>query len=446
MSCEWSHFLQEAKKRPHVFEEEPSELLGSGSIAASWKTATARRRPPADAMAEVSYYETLNIEKTATDDEIKRAYRKLAIRFHPEFACCLCLRLTVKAYSVLSDEDKRRQYDRFGKAAVNGSASGGGGGGPGMHNFQGQDAEEIFRTFFGGQDPFSMFFQDGMRGGGGMHNFGGSRVHVSQFGPGFSFTSFGGGPGMPGMRMHRVNQRQRYVCVEHIKRKRLRLGTRNAHAICACEWLLTAASYLAALVASQKKEKAARAVGKASSGKGKGKAPSGKGKAHAKPTAPPKPKKLTAKQQAAADKKAAKEAAEARAVAERAARATAKQVATVEAELRGDEEVRQARARLDAKEEEMEKKREEKKAETERRRQEKKAAEKARKQATNAATPSPKKKRRTSPHDAADVDGTSSAVASEDELTERYGDCYSVTYYMLLMLTLIMLCLCACFP
>lgn len=76
---------------------------------------------------------------------------------------------------------------------------------------QGQDAEEIFRTFFGGQDPFSMFFQEGMRGGGGMHNFGGSRVHVSQFGPGFTFTSFGGAPGMgmPGMRMHRVNQRQR---------------------------------------------------------------------------------------------------------------------------------------------------------------------------------------------------------------------------------------------
>ncbi|RLN57075.1 hypothetical protein BBJ28_00026232, partial [Nothophytophthora sp. Chile5] len=142
-----------------------------------------------------------------------------------------------------------------------------------------------------------------------------------------------------------------------------------------------AASYLAALVASQKKEKAARTVGKASSGKGKGKAPSGKGKARAKPKAPPKPKKLMAKQQAAADKKAAKEAAEARAAAERAARATAKQVTTVEAELRGDEEVRQARAQLDAKEEEMEKKREEKKAETERRRQEKKAAEKARKQA-----------------------------------------------------------------
>ncbi|KAG6580365.1 DnaJ like subfamily B member 6 [Phytophthora cinnamomi] len=149
-------------------------------------------------MADADYYETLGIQKTATEDEIKRAYRKLAIRYHPDKNLDNKEEAEVKfkeigeAYSVLSDADKRRQYDRFGKAG-------------------GQDAEEIFRTFFGGQDPFSMFFQEGMRGGGGMHNFGGSRVHVSQFGPGFTFTSFGGAPGMgmPGMRVHRVNQRQR---------------------------------------------------------------------------------------------------------------------------------------------------------------------------------------------------------------------------------------------
>lgn len=112
-----------------------------------------------------------------------------------------------QAYSVLSDEDKRRQYDRFGKNAVNGSAGGGHGHG-GMHGFHGQDAEEIFRTFFGGQDPFSMFFQEGMHGG-MQNNFGGSRVHVSQFGPGFTFTTFGNAPGM---RQQRVpHQRRRYV-------------------------------------------------------------------------------------------------------------------------------------------------------------------------------------------------------------------------------------------
>lgn len=102
-----------------------------------------------------------------------------------------------QAYSVLSDENKRRQYDRFGKNAVNGSAGGHSGRGGGV-NFQGQDAEEIFRTFFGGQDPFSMFFQEGLHGGGGPHGFGGQRVHVTQFGPGFSFSTFGNAPGMPG--------------------------------------------------------------------------------------------------------------------------------------------------------------------------------------------------------------------------------------------------------
>ena len=114
---------------------------------------------------------------------------------------------------MLSDVDKRRQYDRFGKAGVGGGTASSGGG-SNRHPFQGQDAEEIFRSFFGGQDPFSMFSQEGMWGGGGMHNFGGSRVHVSQFGPGgFSFASFGGAPGMgmgmPGMRVHRGGQQQR---------------------------------------------------------------------------------------------------------------------------------------------------------------------------------------------------------------------------------------------
>ncbi|RLN10252.1 hypothetical protein BBJ28_00026685 [Nothophytophthora sp. Chile5] len=82
--------------------------------------------------------------------------------------------------------------------------------------------------------------------------------------------------------------------------------------------------------------------------------------------------KLTAKQQAAADK----EAAVARAATERVVKAKDEQTATVEAEVRRDKEVRKARARLDAKKKDMARKREEKKAETNRRREEKRAAEK----------------------------------------------------------------------
>ncbi|TDH68630.1 hypothetical protein CCR75_004333 [Bremia lactucae] len=164
----------------------------------------------------MDYYQTLEIDKTATENEIKRAYRKLAIRYHPDKNIDNKEEAEVKfkeigeAYSVLSDAEKRRQYDHFGKAGLGGGAESGG---SNMHPFQGQDAEEIFRTFFGGQDPFSMFFQDSVRGGGGMQNVGNSRVHVSQFGPGFTFTSFGGAPGvnLPGMRMNRVNQRQRWA-------------------------------------------------------------------------------------------------------------------------------------------------------------------------------------------------------------------------------------------
>ncbi|GLD93560.1 hypothetical protein PINS_up002152 [Pythium insidiosum] len=154
------------------------------------------------------YYKVLNVERTASVEEIKKAYRKLAIKFHPDKNLDNKEEAEVKfkqigeAYAVLSDEDKRRHYDRFGKAGVNGAA-GGGPGGPGGVHFGGQDAEEIFRAFFGGQDPFSMFFQEGMHPGGG---FGGARVHVSHFGPGFTFTSFGNDPRM--MR-HRMQHRQR---------------------------------------------------------------------------------------------------------------------------------------------------------------------------------------------------------------------------------------------
>ncbi|OQR88662.1 hypothetical protein THRCLA_22823, partial [Thraustotheca clavata] len=97
------------------------------------------------------------------------------------------------AYAILSDEEKRQTYNRFGKSAVNGN---GGGMNP---NFNAQNAEEIFQAFFGGQDPFNMFFQQ--------NGMGGQRVHVSNFGgPGFAFHF--GGPGMRARHpMHQARQR-----------------------------------------------------------------------------------------------------------------------------------------------------------------------------------------------------------------------------------------------
>src|SRR5476649_3084110 len=80
------------------------------------------------ATMKTDYYEILQIERTATDGEIKTAYRKLAMEFHPDrnpnnpeaeekFKECS------EAYAILSDADKRAAYDRFGHAAVNAGGS-----------------------------------------------------------------------------------------------------------------------------------------------------------------------------------------------------------------------------------------------------------------------------------------------------------------------------------
>ena len=101
------------------------------------------------------FYETLNISKGAGDDEIKKAYRKLAKQYHPDAnpgnaAAEAKFKEVSEAYGVLSDSDKRRQYDAMGHAAFN--QSGGYGGGS-------MDLNEIFSRFgdiFGGSDFFGM--------------------------------------------------------------------------------------------------------------------------------------------------------------------------------------------------------------------------------------------------------------------------------------------------
>ena len=89
------------------------------------------------------YYETLGVSRTASKDDIKRAFRKLAREYHPDVSQHSDAEARFKeineAYEVLSDEDKRARYDRFGHAGVQGNGAGFGG-------FSG--FEEIFEEFF----------------------------------------------------------------------------------------------------------------------------------------------------------------------------------------------------------------------------------------------------------------------------------------------------------
>src|SRR3954454_10575826 len=94
------------------------------------------------------YYEVLSVSREATDDEIKRSYRKLAVKFHPDKnpddpPAEEQFKELGEAYDVLMDADKRAAYDRFGHAAF--AQGGGGSRGGGFH-----DPFDIFREVFGG--------------------------------------------------------------------------------------------------------------------------------------------------------------------------------------------------------------------------------------------------------------------------------------------------------
>ncbi len=121
----------------------------------------------ATAAMKRDYYEVLSVERTASDGEIKTAYRKLAMQYHPDrnpnnpqaeekFKECS------EAYAILSDPEKRAAYDRFGHQAVGGAGSPFAGGSPfGAGGFQQGDLGDIFGDLFG-----EMFNMGGQRGGG----------------------------------------------------------------------------------------------------------------------------------------------------------------------------------------------------------------------------------------------------------------------------------------
>jgi len=115
--------------------------------------------------AKRDYYEILEVAKTASTEEIKKAYRKKAIQYHPDKnpgdkASEEKFKEAAEAYEVLSNDDKRRRYDQFGHAGVSGHAGGDFGGGMTMDDIFSQ-----FGDIFGGHFGFSGF--SGFGGGGG---------------------------------------------------------------------------------------------------------------------------------------------------------------------------------------------------------------------------------------------------------------------------------------
>ena len=101
------------------------------------------------------YYEVLGVSKSASADELKKAYRKLAMQYHPDRnpdnpEAEAKFKEASEAYDVLKDDQKRAAYDRYGHDAVSGGMGGGGAGGAGMHGFDFSSSfSDIFEDLFG---------------------------------------------------------------------------------------------------------------------------------------------------------------------------------------------------------------------------------------------------------------------------------------------------------
>ena len=127
------------------------------------------------------YYEILGVSKTASAEEIKKAYRKVAMQYHPDRnpgdkASEEKFKEAAEAYEVLNDADKKAQYDRFGHNAFSGGRAGGG------HPGGGMNMDDIFSQFgdIFGDDAFGSFFGGGGRRGAGSRGHGtrGSNLRV----------------------------------------------------------------------------------------------------------------------------------------------------------------------------------------------------------------------------------------------------------------------------
>ena len=129
-------------------------------------------------MSKRDFYDVLGVTKSASAEEIKKAYRKMAIKYHPDKnpgdkQAEDNFKEAAEAYEILSNAEKKQRYDHYGHAGVGGASSGGGGG----YGGGGMNMEDIFSQFGdifgngGGGSPFDSFF-----GGGGQQSRGGRRV------------------------------------------------------------------------------------------------------------------------------------------------------------------------------------------------------------------------------------------------------------------------------
>eukprot|EP01060_Flectonema_neradi_P008386 TRINITY_DN159_c1_g2_i1.p1 TRINITY_DN159_c1_g2~~TRINITY_DN159_c1_g2_i1.p1 ORF type:complete len:345 (+),score=89.42 TRINITY_DN159_c1_g2_i1:112-1146(+) len=189
-------------------------------------------------VASTKMYDALGLSPTCTEAEIKKAYKKAALKWHPDRhkdnkeEAEKQFKLVAEAYEVLSDPEKRRIYDQVGEEGMKQGMGGGGGGFPGgfpggaggfkFTSSGGGDAHKIFEQFFGSgfnanqayddEDPFAQMFSGGMGGGGMRGGMGGmpggmGGIFNMMGGMGGGGMSMGGMGGMPGQGMRQSKQK-----------------------------------------------------------------------------------------------------------------------------------------------------------------------------------------------------------------------------------------------
>nr|XP_054764293.1 dnaJ homolog subfamily B member 4-like [Lytechinus pictus] len=156
------------------------------------------------------YYKVLGVSKDASDDEIKKGYRKMALKYHPDKnkskGAEEKFKEIAEAYEVLSDKKKKKIYDKYGEEGLKGGAGAPQGeqGENYSWSFHG-DPNATFTSFFGNSNPFEMFFNVGGMGGqqNTRFNFAGGQPEAMDVDDDFGFGGF------PGVHQQRSNSQRK---------------------------------------------------------------------------------------------------------------------------------------------------------------------------------------------------------------------------------------------